>query len=303
MKALSFVVFLCVSTAWTQSSPPSGDKGEAIIAVFEDGGKLTLDEFKGLLQIHPSWQKLPREQAIHEYAILRKAASLAQEKRLNEKSPYKEALDFDIMYKMAEAWAQNATDSITVQSADIEKYYNEHKGPFQLFKVSGIKVAFGGSATLDNSDSPPLASKPPQKVMTEEEAKAKAGKLLAEIRGGAEFRKVALLESDDVSSKTKGGELGTWGMADNIPGDLRAAVLSLKEGEVSEPVHQPGGYWLVHVDTITYRPLTEVRDVLFEQLKQERVHQMLQDFDRNTKVAFPQQNQPLPPQAPPDPKK
>jgi peptidyl-prolyl cis-trans isomerase C len=303
MKALSFFVFLYVSTAWTQSAPPSGEKGDAVIAVLEDGGNLTLDDFKGLLQIHPSWQKLPQEQAIHEYAILRKAASLAQSKKLNEKSPYKEALDFEIMYKMAEAWAQDAANSVIVQAEDIEKYYNEHKDPFQLFKVSGLRVAFGGSGTPDTGNTPAMASKPVKKILSEEEAKAKAGELLAQIRAGADFAKLVLLESDDVTSKTKNGELGTWGMSDNIPGDLRAAVLSLKQGEVSEPVKQPGGYWLVHVDAITYRPLSEVRDMIFEQVRQERVHRLLQEFDQNTKVVFPKQNEPLPPQTPSEPKK
>ena len=44
--------------------------------------------------------------------------------------------------------------------------------------------------------------------------------------------------------------------------------------------------------------------MLFEQLRNGKVNQMLQEFDKSTKVIFPKENDPLPPApAPSDPKK
>src|SRR5580700_7059576 len=106
MKAFSLLLLLCASPGWTQSAPSVGPKGDTVIAVFEDGGKLTVDEFNGLLQLHPSWQGHPQEEVVHNYAIVRRAAQMAQEKKLQEKSPYKEELDFDILYSMANMLVQ-----------------------------------------------------------------------------------------------------------------------------------------------------------------------------------------------------
>ena len=83
-----------------------------------------------------SWQNLPREQVIHEYAILRKAANIAQNKGLNQKSPYEEAIDFQVMFTLANAWAQDAAGAIKVDQAEVEKYYNDNKEPFKQIKVS-----------------------------------------------------------------------------------------------------------------------------------------------------------------------
>jgi peptidyl-prolyl cis-trans isomerase C len=303
MKALSFLILICVSTAFAQSAPPqaAAEKGDTVIAIFEDGGNLTLDDYHGLLQVHPKWQEISREQAIHEYALLRKAATLAQSQKLNEKSPYKESLDFTIMFAMAGFWANEATSAITVEPAEIEKYYNEHKEPYKQVKVSGIKVAFGGTAAP--VDPTLLASKAPKKILTEEEAKAKAARLVAQIRGGADFAKLVQLESDDEASKAKGGELGTFRMTDNVPQDLRSAILGLNQGEISDPVRQAGGFYVVHADAVTYAPLAEVRDSIFDRLKEERARKLLQDFDKSVKVEFPAKPGQPSPAAPPDPKK
>jgi parvulin-like peptidyl-prolyl isomerase len=124
---------------------------------------------------------------------------------------------------------------------------------------------------------------------------------VAQIRAGADFAKLVESDSDDENTKAKGGSLGVWGMADNVPDVLRSAVMGLKEGEVSEPIRQPGGFYIIHVDAVTYAPLEEVRDAIFAQLKQEKARTWLDDLDKNTKVEFPK-NDPAPP-APSDPKK
>jgi len=96
------------------------------------------------------------------------------------------------------------------------------------------------------------------KATTEDEAKAKATKLLADIRGGADFVKLVKENSDDETSKAKDGDFATLRRTDNIPDAIRAAVFSLKQGEVSEPVRQPNGFYLLRADEVRYRPLSQV---------------------------------------------
>jgi peptidyl-prolyl cis-trans isomerase C len=306
MKALTLTAFvsLCLSTGWTQpATPPAGEKGDTVVGTFEDGGKLTLDEYNGLLRLHPTWQGHPREEVIHSYAIIRRAAQMAQEKKLNEKSPYKEELDFDILYSMANMLVQDVSNSMTVDHAEIETYYNQHKEIFKQVKVSGLKVAFSSGASPAGGTSTPVMAST-KKALTEDEAKAKAEKLVAQIRAGADFGKLVLLESDDETTKTKGGELGTWKLTDNVPDLMRAKVLALNQGEVSDPVQQGPGFYIFHADAITYSPLKDVEDTIFAQLKQQHTQEWMQNFDKSTKVVFPDKNEQNPaPAAPSDPKK
>jgi hypothetical protein len=299
MKAFSLLLLLCVSPGWTQSAPPDAPKGDTVIAVFEDGGKLTVDELKGLLQLHPSWQGHPQEEVVHNYAIVRRAAQMAQEKKLQEKSPYKEELDFDILYSMANMLVQDAASSVTVDHAEIEKYYNEHQDMYKQVKVSEIKLDFGDGAEPAGSSSTVMASK--KKPLTQKQAEAKATELVARIRGGEDFGKLVLLESDDESNKTKGGDVGTWKMTDNVPDMMRAKVLGLGLGQVSDPVQQGQAYYIFHADAVTYSPLKDVEDSIHTLLKQQHVTEWMQNFDKTTKVEMVK-NEPAP-TAPSDIKK
>jgi parvulin-like peptidyl-prolyl isomerase len=142
----------------------------------------------------------------------------------------------------------------------------------------------------------------PKKALTEEEAKAKADKLVAQIRAGGDFAKLVQTESDDENSKAKGGDLGVWNMTDNVPDALRAAVLSLREGQVSDPIRQPGGFYIIHADAVTYAALADVRDSIFLQLQAQRAKDWLTNFDQETQVELPKKD-PAPPAALPDSKK
>jgi parvulin-like peptidyl-prolyl isomerase len=305
MKASSLLLVLGASLGLAQSpAPVSAKKPDAVIAIFGDGSKMTQAEFEALIPVLPQqYQKMAEQDPQHflkVYALFKTAAAQAESQKLGEKAPYKQGVDFAVTMALAQAEYLEAASSMTVTPEEIEKYYNEHKEPFRRIKVSGIKVAFGAPAPAADGNSSVNASRIPKKVLTEEEAKDKAEKLVAQLRAGADFAKLVQTESDDEASKAKGGDLGVWKMTDNVPDLLRGAVLGLKEGEASDPIRQPGGFYIVHADAVTYAPLAEVKDALFDQLKQEKARQWLDNLDKNTKVEFPRNDQAPPPS---DPKK
>jgi len=90
--------------------------------------------------------------------------------------------------------------------------------------------------------------------------------------------------SDDETSKAKDGDFATLRQNDNIPDAIRAAVFSLKQGEVTEPVRQPNGFYLLRADEVHYRPLSQVRDEIFTQLKQQHYREWLEQTNKATKV-------------------
>jgi peptidyl-prolyl cis-trans isomerase C len=304
MKAFFLLFFLCASSGWTQSAPPaSSDNSDKVIAVFEaDGSKITQGELQALIPVLPdTWRTLAEqnpERFLHVLGVLKRASAAARSENLADKAPYKQGMDFAIIAALAQFYVHESTSAITVMPEELEKYYNEHKEPFRRIKVSGIKVAFGTAATPADAVN---ASRIPKKALTEDDAKTKADKLVTQIRGGADFAKLVQTDSDDEASKAKGGDLGVWSMTDNIPDALRTAVLNLREGEVSEPIRQPGSFYIVHADAVTYAPLAEVKDTLFAQLQAQKASDWLKNFDKDTKVDLPK-NDPVPP-APSDTKK
>ena len=47
-------------------------------------------------------------------------------------------------------------------------------------------------------------------------------------------------------------------------------MFALKKGDVSEPLKQPNGFYLLRAEEVTVRPLSEVRDEIYNDLKTAR---------------------------------
>lgn len=76
-----------------------------------------------------------------------------------------------------------------------------------------------------------------------EQARARAERVLGEIRAGAEFANMAVTYSDGQQA-LEGGDLG-WRQASDLPTMLADAVLRLEVGDVSEPVRGTSGFHIV----------------------------------------------------------
>jgi peptidyl-prolyl cis-trans isomerase C len=178
---------------------------------------------------------------------------------------------------LAQTELSNTLTNTTVDPAEVDRFYSANRDRFKRVKVKAIYIQFqsGDSAAKE------------KKALTEEQAKAKAGRLLAELRKGADFSKLARESSDDEASRAKDGEFATVNPTDNIPDAMRAAVFELKEGEVSEPVRQPNGFYLFRADQVSYRPLNEVRDQIFTELKQRHYGDWMRGIDTATPVQYP----------------
>ncbi|MFA5952441.1 MAG: peptidylprolyl isomerase [Hyphomicrobium sp.] len=109
---------------------------------------------------------------------------------------------------------------------------------------------------------------------TEEE---KAGKKLEEVQKklkqpGADFAAIARSDSEERQSGEKGGEIG-WLAESQIKPEVRAQVLALAKGAVSEPIRTDDGWQVLKLmDTKESHtlPLSEVREALAQRLRQER---------------------------------
>jgi len=243
MKTLSILIFTSLGTVWAQVAPATPPvlpdiAGDKVIAHFDDGVDFTMAELRDLYPaLPPALQsavtKDPAE-FFHEYALMRKYMQMAEKDKLDEQSPYKQAMAFNRMLILYQAVLDRAFREATIEPVEVVNYYDSHKENYKQVRVKAIYIPF--------SDAPSITD------LTEEQAKAKAVKLIAEIRGGADFVKLVKENSQDETSRAKDGDFATLHVGDNIPDAIKAAVFALKQGETSDPVRQARGFYIFRAE-------------------------------------------------------
>jgi peptidyl-prolyl cis-trans isomerase C len=301
MKSLGLLVlFACILPAQTSTLPGLPDlPDETVIAVFDDGMKLTMGDFKKLYTALPGNQQAmqrDRKGFLEQYALMRKLAHMAEEQKLDQTSPNKEAMEFNRQFLLSQAKLQFESMSQNVEPDEIGKYYEANKERFQEVKVKAIYITFSKAQASQASNG--------KKILTEDEAKAKAQKLLADIRGGADFVKLVRENSDDAASREKDGDFATLKGSDRdkIPAPVATAIFALKQGEISEPIEQPNGFYLFRAEEVTYRSAGEARSEIVETLRQQHFKEWLDRTHQSIKVQFPSPEflkSTTPPAAPP----
>ena len=287
MKGLALFVFSCgVAAAQVAAAPPAtlpDLPDETVIAVFDDGGKLTAGEFKNIYAVlPPNLQQgaiRDRKAFLEQWGLFRKLADVAEKKKLDQASPTREALEYNRLTLLTQAAVNDQITNTVPEPEAVVKYYETNKERYKQVRVKTIYVTFSKEPV-----SKLVAGRP---LLTEEEAKAKTRKLLGEIRSGADFVKLARENSEDAASREKDGDFATLRPTDNIPDAIKSAVFALKQGEVSEPVEQPNGFYLLRAEEITYRSAADVHSEIIENIKQEHFRQWMQQMQDSAKVQFP----------------
>ncbi|HUB32586.1 MAG TPA: peptidylprolyl isomerase [Bryobacteraceae bacterium] len=273
---LCLAVVLCLGSVWGQEQaakrPQMPDIPDTeVVAVFDDGAKFTMGEFRNMLTVlPPEMQKRAvedRPNFVKQWALMRKLAKLAETDKLEQQSPTKEMLEYNRTMVLMNAALTNALNHVNVESYEIVNYYNAHREEYRQIHLRAIYISFA-------------------KKLTEEQAREKGEKLLAEIRGGADFIKLVKENSDDETSRAKDGDFLTLREGDNIPDAMRSAVYQLKQGEVSDLVRQPNGFYIFRADEVGVRPLSEVRDEIFTKIKEARYREWLDKTNHDATVDF-----------------
>jgi peptidyl-prolyl cis-trans isomerase SurA len=92
-----------------------------------------------------------------------------------------------------------------------------------------------------------VAPKPSERE--KEVARIKAEALLAEIKGGSDFERVAKRESMDSASRERGGDLG-WNRRGTMVPEFERWMFGLRPGELSPVVETVHGFHIIRVDRV-----------------------------------------------------
>ena len=128
---------------------------------------------------------------------------------------------------------------LAIKDEDVKAYFDAHPDKFKTPESFTARHILIGTRPSGED-----------KGLTEAEAKAKAEKVLAEIKGGKAFDVAAKEYSDDPGSKDKGGLYEDNEFGKFVP-EFDQAVRSQPIGKVGEPVKTMYGYHLIQVEKIT----------------------------------------------------
>jgi peptidyl-prolyl cis-trans isomerase C len=286
MKALSILLFTLVlgqaQTAPPQPAPALPDLPDpTVIGVFPDGYVMTMGEFKKIFAILPAQTQQnalkDRENFLNQWAIMRKLSQMAQEQKLDEQSPTHESLDYYRMQILTEAEMQNHLHHVIVPPEEARQYYEAHRDKYKEVHLKAIKLAFSEKPG-DNPGDPGARN--------EEQAKALAAKVVADLRAGGDFVKAVAQYSDDATSKAKDGDFVTIHGTDNIPEQIRSAVMAMKAGDISDPIRQPNALYVFRAESVSYKGFEDVSNEIFEQLRMDHYRMWMDQNTHETKVDF-----------------
>jgi peptidyl-prolyl cis-trans isomerase D len=170
-------------------------------------------------------------------------------------------------------------DLVTPSDEDIELHYAENSRRFMTApetRARHIQFTFAKNA------------KPEEMVKLKE----KATEVLAKLRAGEPFDSLATQFSDDITSNTIGGDLGSI-VPGKMSGEFDAAVARLTAGQISDVVETPYGYHIIKVESRTEaepQKLEVVRDTIIAEIKMreapaytaEKAHQIFEMWNSST---------------------
>ena len=147
-----------------------------------------------------------------------------------------------------------------IADAEIDLYYSQNQYRFE--NPERVKVRHILFMTMGKSEA------------EAEEARKQADAVLEELRGGGSFEDLAKEHSEDPGNAENGGDLG-WVSRGMMDPAFEEASFALREtGEITpSPVKSEFGYHLIRLDdrqAPSVKPLSEVREVIREDLRAER---------------------------------
>jgi peptidyl-prolyl cis-trans isomerase C len=282
MKFLIAVLapFAVIGVAQTPPGGPPRMAGDVIATV--DGKKVTYGDVERYVRgLPPQMQQTAmqnRKQFIQQYGLMLRLNAMAEKAKLDQKSPYKESLESARMQIMTQAEISEIYDNFPIKVEDEQKYYDVNKSRFEQVKLKVIYIPFSPKSAKTPSDG--------KKHLTEDEAKARAEQLVKEIKGGADFVKLVNENSEDATSKAKGGDFGSFSRSDNVPDSIRSVVFALKAGEVSAPARQPNGFYIFRAESITQKAFAEVTGQIVTELKNVHLREWLESTTKSVDIKY-----------------
>ena len=295
MKALLVCALFCavlsaqIPSVTGPSAPQTPLPPNTVVATVA-GTNVTIDDVRKMTENAPpqllQFLKQQPQNFIQQMFLFRFLSAEGDKLKLAEQSPLKEQIETERAWVIANAMVNHERDYYQVTGQQIEEFYHLNESRWQQAKIKAILVGFkpGAAAPVNPKDMEEAAKQAlsgahPANQRSEDEAKSLAADLVKQIRAGADFVKLVEQYSDDSSSKGSGGEFPPVKATSPYPEDLKKAIFALKPGEVSDPVKQPSGFYIIRMEEKTIQPLNDVREPIVQEMRQSHLNDWLKSLN------------------------
>jgi hypothetical protein len=302
MKTLALVLFissiLAAGAAAQQipqvgaAAPRSTLPGNTIVATVA-GISLTIDDVRKMLEnAPPAVTRLIQSNGVQDFIqqafLFRHLSDLGDNLKLSEESPLKEEIEAERKWIVANAMVTHERNHYTPSEQQISDFYQKNQARWRQAKIKAIFIGFQAGAAPPPSDPKNIAEAAkralegahPPNQRSEDEAKKLAGDLVKQLRGGADFSKLVEQYSDDSSSKGSGGEFPAIKATSPYPEDLKKAIFALNNGDISEPIRQPTGFYIVRMEEKSVQSLNEAREPIVQEMRENHLKDWLTDLGK-----------------------
>lgn len=269
------------------TAPP--DPNKVVLTIGPD--KVTVAQYEEIVKsLPPQYQQAangPQKRSFVDYYVrVRVMSEEAQRLGLDKKPSVADQIAFQRNNILAQALFQDLESNTKVSDADIQKYYDEHKGEFETVTAQHILIA--------TKDSPALKGKPGKAGLSDEEALAKAKEVQKRLLAGEDFAKVSKETSDD--------QMPLPPFTHNqMVKEFDDAAFSLPIGKISDPVKTPFGYHVIKVEKRETKTLEQAKPQIEQKLRPQMAQKAMEELvtKQNVVVDDSYFGAPLPPRTPP----
>ncbi len=209
-----------------------------------------------------------------------------------------------------------ALTDTTVSDSQIQDWYKQHASDYMTKEQVSISYIELDASSMDVNSAPSEADlkdryekeksrfqQPAERLVShilidvpknatpaqQKAALAKAESVYKQAEAGTDFAKLARKYSDDLGSKSQGGDLG-WIQRGVTNKAFEDALFSMKKGQISKPVLSPEGYHIIDLRGVRegkIKPFSEVRGELVNELQQgAREHKYSELADKLTNKTY-----------------
>ncbi len=258
-SCLLAVFILMVGCSESGVSVPGTGGGKDVVAKVGDKAiyDKQVEQFLGNLPPQVSSRYGPeriRREIVDGFVSMEMLAWEARRRGIDKREDVKLRLEMLADQTLAREIEEELKKGITVDDAEIKKYYDEHK---------------------ERYGSNPRIHAKQITVPTEEEAKT----VLAKIKKGEDFAALAQKYSKDEYAE-KGGNIGVV-RPGKLPPELDKVVFSLKEGEVGPVVKTEQGYVIIQADKVSKsaeKPYEQVKKSIERVIMREKLNKAVGDL-------------------------
>ncbi len=253
---------------------------ETVVATV-DGKPVTAGDIKNAMAVMPpDWVGMFNQNpqaVVQQIFVMRHLAGEAEKVKLAEQSPYKEQIALDRANRLAAGMLSYEQDHFNVTQEMVNDVYAKNPQKYQETKIKGILVAFkpalvGEAGNQSLEDIAKAALKGVNVQRSEGDAKARAEAAVRRARAGEDFVKLVQEFSDDAETKAKDGDAPSITAYSAQSDQLKKIAGDLPVGQVSDPIRQPDGYYIIKAVDRSIQPVNMVFGVIVSEVKKQHLN-------------------------------